>query len=76
VTLKTTTFVFSAPLAVSAIIVVFMMRSTPYSWTDYGFTLKNWRSSLADTLVRGKFQLRERSSSRNLIDKKRKVMSK
>ncbi len=28
------------------------MRSTPYSWTDYGFTLKNWRSSVADTLVK------------------------
>ncbi len=50
--LKTTTFVTSALLAVSAVIVVFMMRSTPYSWTDYGFTLKNWRSSLADTLVK------------------------
>jgi CRP-like cAMP-binding protein len=33
--LKTTTFVTSALLAVSAVIVVFMMRSTPYSWTDY-----------------------------------------
>jgi CRP-like cAMP-binding protein len=50
--LKTTTFVTSALLAVSAVIVVFMMRSTPYSWTDYGFTLKNWRSSLADTLLK------------------------
>jgi hypothetical protein len=27
-----------------------MMHSTPYSWTDYGFTLQNWRSALADTL--------------------------
>jgi hypothetical protein len=33
--LKTTTFVTSALLAVSAVIVVFMMRSTPYFWTDY-----------------------------------------
>jgi CRP-like cAMP-binding protein len=50
--LRTTTFVTSALLAVSAVIVVFMMKSTPYSWTDYGFTLKNWRSSLADTLLK------------------------
>jgi CRP-like cAMP-binding protein len=50
--LTTTTFVTSALLAISAVIVVFMMHSTPYSWTDYGFTLKNWRSALADTLVK------------------------
>jgi hypothetical protein len=50
-TLTTTTFVTSALLAVSAVIVVFMMHSTPYSWTDYGFTLQNWRSALADTLL-------------------------
>ena len=50
--LTTTTFVTSALLAVSAVIVVFMMRSTPYSWTDYGFTLKNWQSSLVYTLVK------------------------
>ena len=35
-----------------AVIVVCMMHSTPYSWTDYGFTLKNWRDSLADTLLK------------------------
>jgi hypothetical protein len=50
--LRTTTFVTSALLAVSAVIVVFMMRAAPYSWTDYGFTLKNWRSALADTLLK------------------------
>jgi hypothetical protein len=32
--LRTTTFVTSALLAVSAVIVVFMMRAAPYSWTD------------------------------------------
>jgi len=29
-----------------------MMKSTPYSWSDYGFTLKNWQSCLADTLLK------------------------
>jgi hypothetical protein len=51
-TLTTTTFVTSALLAVSALIVVSMMHSAPYSWADYGFTLKNWRSALADTLLK------------------------
>ncbi len=50
--LRTTTFVTSALLAVCAVMVIFMMRSTPYSWTDYGFTLRNWRSALADTLLK------------------------
>ena len=51
-TLTTTTFVTSALLAVSAVIVISMMHYAPYSWTDYGFTLKNWRSALADTLLK------------------------
>ena len=51
-TLTTTTFVTSALLAISAVIVVSMMHYAPYSWTDYGFTLKNWRSALADTLLK------------------------
>jgi hypothetical protein len=50
--LRTTTFVTSALLAVCAVMVTFMMRSTPYSWTDYGFTLRNWRRALADTLLK------------------------
>ena len=41
-----TTFVTSALLAVS------MIHSAPFPWTDYGFTLKNWRSALADTCLR------------------------
>ena len=44
-TLTTTTFVTSALLAISAVIVVCMMHYAPYPWTDYGFTLKNWRSA-------------------------------
>lgn len=51
-TLTTTTFVTLALLAISAVIVVSMMHYAPYSWTDYGFTLKNWRSALADTLLK------------------------
>ena len=31
---------------------VSMIHSAPYPWTDYGFTLKNWRSALADTCLR------------------------
>jgi hypothetical protein len=50
--LNTTTFVTSCLLAVCAVMVIFMMRSTPYSWTDYGFTLRNWRHALADTLLK------------------------
>lgn len=50
--LTTTTFVTSALLAISAVIVIFMMRATPYTWADYGFTLKNWQSCLADTLFK------------------------
>ena len=51
-TLTATTFVTSARLAISAVIVVSMMHYAPYSWTDYGVTLKNWRSALADTLLK------------------------
>jgi hypothetical protein len=51
-TLTTTTFVTSALLAISALIVVSIVHHAPYSWTDYGFTLKNWRSALADTLLK------------------------
>jgi CRP-like cAMP-binding protein len=50
--LTTTTFVTSALLAISAVIVIFMMRATPYTWADYGFTLKNWQSCLADSLFK------------------------
>ena len=48
-TLTTTTFVTSTLLAISAVIVVSMMHYAPYSWTDYGFTLKNWRNAITDT---------------------------
>jgi CRP/FNR family transcriptional regulator, cyclic AMP receptor protein len=44
--------VTSGLLAVSAVIVVLMMKSTPYSWSDYGFTLNNWKSCLADSLLK------------------------
>jgi hypothetical protein len=50
--LPTTTFVTSALLSFSAVIVMFMMRATPYSWTDYGLTLKNWQRCLADALFK------------------------
>ena len=51
-TVTTAIFVTLTLLAISAVIVVFMMHSTPCSWTDYGFTLKNRRSAFVDTLLK------------------------
>jgi len=49
--LGTTTFLTSGLLVFYVMIVLFMMKSTHYSWAEYGFTLANWRPCLADALV-------------------------
>ena len=56
-TLTTTTFVTSALLAISAVIVIFMIHYAR-SWTDYGFTLKNWHSNWRHTAQHGDLHCR------------------
>ena len=47
----TTTFLTAGLLVGYGIFVFFLMKRMHYSWTEYGFTLANWRPCLADALV-------------------------
>jgi CRP/FNR family transcriptional regulator, cyclic AMP receptor protein len=49
--LGTTTFLTAGLLVVYGIFVFFLMKRMHYSWTEYGFTLANWRPCLADALM-------------------------
>ena len=49
--LGTTTFLTAGLLVCYGIFVFFLMRRMHYSWTEYGFTLANWRPCLAAALL-------------------------
>jgi CRP/FNR family transcriptional regulator, cyclic AMP receptor protein len=49
--LGTTTFLTAGLLVIYGIFVFFLMKRMHYSWTEYGFTLANWRPCLTDALV-------------------------